>query len=150
MNEAFPEAIVIGYELLIPTLANNEDDRHVLAAAIRANAQYIVTQNVRHFPAVTVEPFGIRAVSADTFLLDLCEDEMTREALSSTIIRQSQSLRRPQLTARQVLRALTSDIPETCRMLEGHLERTQPHMLDRSWAFATGVETSDPAAEREA
>lgn len=45
MNEAFPEASVSGYENLIPSLANHEDNSHVLGAAVRARAQTIVTQS---------------------------------------------------------------------------------------------------------
>ncbi len=47
MAIAFPEAMVAGYEALIPTLQLPDDkDRHVLAAAIRASAQHIVTENL--------------------------------------------------------------------------------------------------------
>jgi hypothetical protein len=39
MDEALPDACVSGYETLIPVLAlPDADDRHVLAAAIRAEA----------------------------------------------------------------------------------------------------------------
>jgi hypothetical protein len=37
------------------------DDRHVLAAAIRAHAQVIVTANLRHFPAEYLSQFDIEA-----------------------------------------------------------------------------------------
>ena len=52
MIQAFPEAMVsVPPELLravecIP----DEEDRHVLAAAIMARADTIVTQNTKHFP----------------------------------------------------------------------------------------------------
>jgi hypothetical protein len=36
MREAFPEAIVEGFEFLIPAMSNDAKDRHVLAAAVRA------------------------------------------------------------------------------------------------------------------
>lgn len=137
MNDAFPEASVTGYEPLITTLSNDEGDRHVLAAAIRTQAQYIVTENVRHFPAAATEPFEIRAITADTFLLELCEAELARHCLGQTIIRQSENLRRPQLTARQVLRVLRRHIPLACQMIEDYLELTQPRVLDESWASGT-------------
>ncbi len=45
MNEAFPEAVTTGYEDLIPSLTlPDNDDRHVLAAAIRSGASVIVTE----------------------------------------------------------------------------------------------------------
>src|SRR5688572_16597132 len=43
---AFPEAMVTAYEPLIASVTNSEKDRHVLAAAIRANAELIVTFNL--------------------------------------------------------------------------------------------------------
>ncbi len=69
MRTAFPESWVEGYETLIDGLRlPDEDDRHVLAAAIRAGAEHIITENLKDFPVASLEPFGIEAVSADDFL----------------------------------------------------------------------------------
>jgi hypothetical protein len=69
MRKAFPESWVEGYEPLIDGLElPDESDRHVLAAAIRAGAEHIITENLKDFPANTLEPLGIEAVSADDFL----------------------------------------------------------------------------------
>jgi hypothetical protein len=69
MRRAFPESWVEGYEPLIDGLElPDENDRHVLAAAIRAGAEHIITENLKDFPAQTLEPLGIEAVSADDFL----------------------------------------------------------------------------------
>ena len=58
--------MIEGYEGLIPTLVlPDEDDRHVLAAAIRAGAQHIITENLRDFPADVLKPYDIEAVSPD-------------------------------------------------------------------------------------
>ena len=49
---AVRDCIVVGYEPLIDALElPDPDDRHVLAAAIRARAQVIVTNNLKDFPA---------------------------------------------------------------------------------------------------
>ena len=51
MNENVRDALVEGYERLIPALTLPDPaDRHVLAAAIRASADLIVTYNLREFP----------------------------------------------------------------------------------------------------
>jgi hypothetical protein len=42
----------------------------VLAAAIRASAQVIVTSNIRHFPPDYLQRFGIEARTPDDFVLD--------------------------------------------------------------------------------
>lgn len=52
MIRSVPDCLVTGYEQLIPGLKlPDEKDRHVLAAAIRANAQAIITFNLKDFPA---------------------------------------------------------------------------------------------------
>ena len=46
------------------------DDRHVLAAAIRAGAQVIVTANLRDFPADALRAWDVEAMSPDEFVRD--------------------------------------------------------------------------------
>jgi predicted nucleic acid-binding protein len=40
---------VTGHEPLIAAMKNDEKDRHVVAAAVKAGAQVIVTSNLKHF-----------------------------------------------------------------------------------------------------
>jgi predicted nucleic acid-binding protein len=50
-NEAFPDSMVENYEVLIDGLKlPDENDRHVLAAAIKVNANIIITNNLKDFP----------------------------------------------------------------------------------------------------
>lgn len=71
MNRAVRDSIVTGFEALISTLElPDPDDAHVLAAAIRCNAQVIVTFNLRDFPRSILEPFGVEAMHPDDFLID--------------------------------------------------------------------------------
>jgi hypothetical protein len=46
------------------------DDRHVLAAAIKAGAQTIVTSNLKDFPADALAAWNVEAKSPDDFILD--------------------------------------------------------------------------------
>lgn len=70
MSHSFPDAMVTGYDSLIDGMTNDPKDRHVLAAAVRANAEVIVTFNVRDFPVPALKPYDILAVHPDDFLLD--------------------------------------------------------------------------------
>jgi hypothetical protein len=73
MQTAFPEALIENYEALIPAMTNARKDRHVLAAAVMAKAQVIVTENIRDFPDHALSPFRIEAISPDDFLRDLLD-----------------------------------------------------------------------------
>jgi predicted nucleic acid-binding protein len=46
---SFPDALVDGYGSLIDGMTNDPKDRHVLAAAVRANAEVLVTFNMSDF-----------------------------------------------------------------------------------------------------
>ncbi|HEV3040296.1 MAG TPA: PIN domain-containing protein [Candidatus Angelobacter sp.] len=67
----FPEAWVEGYEDLIPSMTNNQKDRHVLAAAVRADAGLIVTYNAKDFPQAAISPYSITVQGPSTFLTTL-------------------------------------------------------------------------------
>ena len=56
MRRAFPEAMVEDYEHLVASMTNHPKDRHVLAAAVAADADVIVTLNIRHFPRTACDP----------------------------------------------------------------------------------------------
>lgn len=71
MREFFPDALVRDYERLVPDMQNNPKDRHVLAAAVASRADYLVTFNLKHFPAAAVEQFDTAIVGPSTFLKNL-------------------------------------------------------------------------------
>lgn len=72
MDRAVPGALVNEYEHLIPKLElPDPDDHHVLAAAIVANAQVIVTKNTKDFPKAVLDPRGVVARNPDGLLLEL-------------------------------------------------------------------------------
>lgn len=70
VRRAFPDAEVQGYEDLIDGMTNDRKDRHVLAAAVRGNAEVLVTANLKDFPDAALKSFDISAISPDDFLLD--------------------------------------------------------------------------------
>jgi len=68
MEKYFPEAEITGYESLVSAMRNDAKDRHVVAAAVKAGAQVIVTANLKDFVPL---PDGVEAQSPDEFLCNL-------------------------------------------------------------------------------
>lgn len=68
MQTAFEDACVVGYAELVASMTNDAKDRHVLAAAVHTGAHAILTENVKHFPAASVEPYDIDVLTPDQFL----------------------------------------------------------------------------------
>src|SRR5437867_10376806 len=66
MDQHATDALVTGYQELIPGLElPDPNDRHVLAAAICARADVIVTLNIRDFPLTAMTAFGLEAQQPD-------------------------------------------------------------------------------------
>lgn len=108
MNRAVPDAIVTGFEGLESALElPDPDDRHVLAAAIKSGAQIIVTFNRKDFPASSLEPWGVEAMTPDSFILDLLDLEEVE--ILQALGMQHQALKRPPLTMGELLGILSRD-----------------------------------------
>lgn len=74
MNEAFPDALVKNYEPLIISLSLPDvNDKHVLAAAIKTNADLIITNNIKDFPEGYLSSFGLKAKKPDDFFTDIID-----------------------------------------------------------------------------
>ena len=94
MDKAALDALVEDYEDLIPSLSlPDEDDRHVLAAAIRGEAQVIVTMNLKDFPAEVLQEYEIEAQHPDDFILQLAE--LAPDAVMDAAETHRQSLKNP-------------------------------------------------------
>lgn len=115
LRDHYPEAQVTGYEPLIPALNNHPKDRHVLAAAIRAGAQVIVTFNGRDFPASSLDPYEIEAQHPDEFLTNLVD--LDPGAMCEIVIAQAAALRNPPLTVDQLLWQLAKQVPGFADMI---------------------------------
>ena len=61
----------LDYHSLIPAMPNQEKDRHVLAAAVVAEADYLVTENLRDFDLHGTPYDEVAVVTADQFLCAL-------------------------------------------------------------------------------
>jgi len=71
MTTSVRDCLVKGYEPLIEAVElPDPDDRHVVAAAVRARAQVIVTFNLDDFPAAALARWDVEAKHPDDFLVD--------------------------------------------------------------------------------
>lgn len=105
MNKAVPDALVTGFEPLIDSIdLPDVDDRHVAAAAVRSNAEIIVTLNLKDFPAPALDAFGIEALHPDDFVMNLFD--LNRALVLSAVTTQRSSLRKPPVSVDEYLEAL--------------------------------------------
>jgi predicted nucleic acid-binding protein len=126
MHRALPGALVTGYQSRIAALSlPDPDDRHVLAAAITAAADVIVTFNLRDFPAAALASHGIEAQHPDAFL-QLFIVAMPLQVLAA--VKECLSrLSRPPITAAGYLTIMHRiGLPETAAFLESSLAHWQP------------------------
>jgi predicted nucleic acid-binding protein len=105
METAIRGALITGHMPLVESVTlPDPDDRHVLAAAIRAGAQVIVTRNLRHYPAASLGEFDIEAQHPDVFVDHLADlaPALVVQALKAISAR----LRNPPKTPAEVLATL--------------------------------------------
>jgi len=113
MRAAFPEAMTA----LPPGLTEgikglpDPDDRHVVAVAIQARADTIVTENLRHFPRAALSPHNLQVLSADDFLVH--QFHLAPHALLDKLDRQAAAIRR---SRKEILRLLEPSAPEFSKL----------------------------------
>lgn len=101
----FPDAMVQNYEGLIDNLELPDlKDRHVLAAAIKSNADIIITNNLKDFPMEYLDAFGLEAKNADDFLTDTID--LNPKIAINSFRKLVMNRKNPDLDAYQVLNAL--------------------------------------------
>lgn len=108
MNGAVRDCLISGYEPLIEELKLPDPaDRHVLAAAIKAGAQVIVTANLKHFPAAALRQWDVEAKSPDNFVLD--QVGMDDQTVAACVQQIADSRTRPPQDIEDVLSQLERD-----------------------------------------
>ncbi|WP_375769611.1 PIN domain-containing protein [Archangium gephyra] len=118
MQKHFPDALVTGHEALIPAVHNHEGDRHVVAAALHAHAQVIVTSNLKHFRPKDL-PSTVEAQHPDEFLVNLFDLDPSR--MVALLKQQASVLRRPPMALSQFLAGLARTVPEFAGLIRDEL-----------------------------
>ena len=118
MNAHVPDASVTDFEELIPSLKlPDPNDRHVLAAAIRGQADIIVTKNLKDFPAAALAPYGIEAQHPDEFVIHLLD--LAPDVVCEAVRLHRHSLKRPPKTVAEFLATLElQEMPRTVEALQ--------------------------------
>lgn len=113
MDKHAEDARVTGYEPLIASLElPDANDRHVLAAAIYARADAIVTFNLDDFPQSTLDAWGIEAIHPDDFITYQFDLHLPRVCAAAKTIRAR--LKNPPLSAEDYLDRLRAcGLPRT-------------------------------------
>jgi hypothetical protein len=107
MEREFPEAEVKGYEPLVAAMRNDEKDRHVAAAALKAGAQVITTSNLRDF---TELPDGVEAQSPGDFLCNLFD--LDPDGFVEMLREQAADLVKPPMSFQELLERLAHLVPD--------------------------------------
>ena len=117
MNTHVRDCLVTGYEELIPGLTlPDPDDRHVLAAAIKAQANVIVTFNLDDFPAEVLGKYGLEPQHPDQFIV--YQFDLNEAAGCRAGRKQRASLKNPPQSVDQLLDTLTrQQLPMTVERL---------------------------------
>lgn len=99
--------LVTDYEELMKGITlPDPNDIHVLAAAMRAQAQVIVTYNTKDFPQVSLSKYGIEPQHPDTFLR--CQMDLNLPMVLSCVKTVRARLKNPPKTAKEYLQTLFS------------------------------------------
>jgi predicted nucleic acid-binding protein len=119
----FPEAMVEVPEELVAMMTNDPGDHHVLAAAIVAKAEVIVTDNLRDFQAAALAPWRIEAWHQDDFLVYL--DDLFPKEMLQVIREQSADLNHPPSTVAELIDRLERNnrVPKFARSIRFRLNK---------------------------
>ena len=121
IERAFPDAEVEGYEPLVAGLTlPDENDRHVLAAAIRTAAAIIVTDNAKDFPDRVLASFDIQRIGTDDFIADVIDLDPVGSV--AALRRMRQRFQRPEIDADHLVRRVEAiGLTRTANLLLGEL-----------------------------
>jgi hypothetical protein len=105
MDENVHGCLVCGFEHITGSVTlPDERDRHVVAAAIRAGAEMIVTFNLKDFPNEILAKYSLSALHPDDFIADLID--LNCECVIRTAKQHRDQLKYPPKNAKEYIDTL--------------------------------------------
>lgn len=122
INESVEDCLVEGYEHLYEQLELPDPaDRHVFAAAIKGQAQMIVTYNLKDFPKTALDRYGIEAQHPDDFFLN--QSDLQLPAFLSGVKNCRERMKNPPKTVEEYLSILRKhSLMKTAEFLESYFD----------------------------
>ncbi|TWH50733.1 PIN domain-containing protein [Dulcicalothrix desertica] len=109
--KGFFHALVEAPVSLEEKMENHPKDRHVLAAAVHAKVDVIVTSNLKDFPASSLAPWNMEVMHPDDFLNYLC-NENGDDVLYDLISTQIAGYKKPPMTFLEFLSNFENEQPK--------------------------------------
>jgi predicted nucleic acid-binding protein len=118
MEAAFAEAMTERPERFLAAVPDEVDerDRHVVAAALAARADVIVTNNIQHFAPQRLADSGLLVQTADEFLIH--QWWLDPQGVDAVLTEVAASTSRPPLTIEGVRESLRRVAPEFVSLVE--------------------------------
>ena len=122
MDRSFRSANVNDFHHLVDSLTlPDAKDSHVLALAIRVEAQFIVTNNLKDFPKENLDQYNIKSITADDFLSEIFKQ--SEELVLEGLRRQRKRLKSPPKSQAELIEALdNSGLTEFSKLLREKVE----------------------------
>lgn len=120
MDSNVRDCLVIGYQKIIHNLElPDENDRHVLVAAIKSKSDGIVTFNLKDFPKKHMGNYGLKVFHPDDFLVNLIESDPNK--VYSSVKNQRLSLRNPSKNQAEYLENMgKQSIPKAIKIFQNN------------------------------
>lgn len=107
MDTHVREALVANFEHLIAAIRlPDPDDRHVVAAAMHAGAELIITFNYKDFPAEELLKYNVSAQHPDDFIFDLFDLHAAKVLQAAA--RHRKSMKKPPKSVEEYLDTLAA------------------------------------------
>jgi predicted nucleic acid-binding protein len=123
MEAAFEDAMVTDFDHLLPVATGlpDPDDAHVVAAAVKTQAAMIVTENLKDFPPLILDPLNLDAKSADEFIADTIALDEGRAVAAIRNMRER--FKKPAMTTDALLLKMEAEgLLETADLLKPYLD----------------------------